>query len=344
MQAAFGQPPAAPVTVTETRQTEIFNEVQLIGSVTSAQNALLSTEISGLVKQVYVDEGSFVAIGDPLLALDSDLAQLTLDRENAAKRQAEKSLKDAKRRLAEAKSLIKNRSISESALKDIEAEVQIDEANLSQAIAQSNFQQALTDRHTLKAPFAGVISKKMIDPGEWVNTGSATFELVDTTNLRLDFYVAEDFIASINNQPELSYTLKAYPNRPMTGKITSIVPVADQKARTFLLRVAINTNDLPGDIKMVSGMSVSAKLLVPTGRQGIVVPRDAILRKQDGRITVWTTNKSEGETIVQENRVKTGLGFGNNIEILSGLPLNAQVVVKGNEALRAGQRVIVSSK
>jgi len=336
------QPASAPVKVAPVIRSGIYSELQLVGTVTSPQVSLLSTEINGLVQELLVEDGSFVNQGELLLLLDSELAELQVQSATAVQEQASKGLADAQRRLHEAKSLVLNRSIAESTVLDLEAEVQLDEAALHQAEADAAYQKALLKRHALSAPFTGAISRKLVEEGEWVTNGTGIFELVAMQGLRLDFNVAEDFLSQIDLNGKLSVIFTAYPGRVFPSNIATLVPVTSPETRTFLLRTTIEP-DHAEQVQIFPGMSVDATLLVDTGREGLVVPRDALLRNQDGRISIWTVTKENGGQIVTENIVQTGLVFSGQVEIRSGLTANARVVVAGNEALRSGQRVTVAN-
>ncbi len=342
IEAVYAQNGAAPVKVEKTAQSEIFHQLPLVGSVSSPQVSLISTQTNGLVKTLHVDVGDTVSKGDLLLELDPELAGLQLDSAKANVEQAEQAYIDAQRRLKEAQPLVAERSIAQSAVMDLEAEVQMDKAQLHQVQAEAAYQAALLARHQLKAPFSGVVSRKLVEQGEWVNTGNGLFELVATRGLYINFFVAEDYLAKINRNTEVRFSLNAYPDLSFSGSIDRIVPVSDAKARTFLLRVNIPETGEISDVKIIPGMSANATLLAPTGRTGLTVSRDAILRNQNGSTIVWSIENNEGSTTVKENRVQTGLAFNGYIEVLSGLNAGAQVVIAGNEALRNGQRVIVT--
>lgn len=107
--------------------------------------------------------------------------------------QAETALVAAKRRLSEAKTLGSSGGIAQTLILDLSSEAGQDSAALQQARAQAALRQALVKRHTLKTPFAGVISRRMGEAGEWVSPGQGVYELVALDDLRLDFAVAEDF-------------------------------------------------------------------------------------------------------------------------------------------------------
>ncbi len=328
---ATGDAGAAPVTVEIVQQRAIQRVLDLTGTVTAMRSARLSAATSGLVAGLRVDSGSRVKAGQLLLELDPELAQLQLDSALAQVEQADTGLKDAQRRLAEARTLVPQRSIAESVVRDIEAEVASDEAALHQAQAEAGYRRGILQRHQLRAPFDGVVSAKMTELGEWIDPGQAVLELVALDDVRLDFPVSEDYLADIRPDTPLTFSLSANPGRVFQGSVDTVVPITDPGARTFLLRVLAENPDQ----RLLPGMSVRAQLHLATGRSGLVVPRDAILRFPDGRVVVWTVDAG----VARENLVVTGLGFDSLVEIREGLPAGATVVVEGNEALQNGQRV-----
>jgi RND family efflux transporter MFP subunit len=329
----------APVQVEAAQQRPIVKQIQLTGTVTSPLVSSLSAATSGLVKTVHAEEGTQVAEGDVLLTLDAELVNRQLQAAEASVSQARNAKRDAERRLKEARTLAPKQSIAESAVRDLEAELAQDTAALQQAQAEAGYQRALLARHTLRAPFAGVVSSKTTEQGEWVQPGQSVFTLVATQNLRIDFAVAEDYLAQIAADTAVTYTLNADPERKYQGQVGTIVPVTDPNARTFLLRVPVENSPAV----LTPGMSVRASMSVPTGRQGVVVPRDATLRYPDGRVSVWTVDVDADNPVVTEHQVRTGLAFDGMIEIRDGLQPGAMVVVQGNEALQNGQRVSIRS-
>ncbi len=327
----------AVVVVEAAREQAIQRFLALTGTVTAARAARLSTSTSGLVAAISVDAGSAVQQGEVLLELDAELARLQAQSAAAQVEQARTALADARRRLEEARTLAPQRSIAESVVRDLAAEVAIDEAALHQAMADAAYRDGVLARHQLKAPFDGVISAKLTELGEWVNPGQAVLELVGIDDVRLDFPVSEDYLADIRPDTAVTFSLNAHPDKVYRGRIATVVPVTDPGARTFLLRVLA---DNPGQ-RMIPGMSVRARLTLDTGRRGVVVPRDAILRYPDGRVVVWTVAVGPQGTVVQENQVSPGETFDSLVEILNGLEPGDRIVVRGNEALQNGQSVSI---
>ncbi len=321
------------VSLTTVETTDILRELRLTGTVTAQHNASLSVAAAGLVQDILVDTGATVARDDVLLRMDAELAELRHAAARAAVAQAQVRARDAERRLQEAESLLPQRGIAETTVRELAADRDAAQAQLQQVTAEAALAQALLDRHTLRAPFPGVISLRRTERGEWLNPGQAVFDLVGLDDLRLDFAVPEDYLSSLQVGAPLTFTTAAAPTRELTGRVASLVPVADTAARTFLLRIAPADDAHSG---LLPGMSVSARLALATGRRGIAVPRDALVRYPDGRVVVWTAQADGDALVARENTVTTGLAFAGQIEILQGLAANEQVVVRGNEALQPG--------
>lgn len=330
--------PKTPLVVVDEVRTEtVVKQVPLTGTVTSPKVGRLSSQVSGQVKAVNVDVGHHIKKDDVLLQLDREIEQLTLQAFRAATQQAREELADANRRYESAVRLRKQNSISIEEIDQREAAVKIAEAALQRQIAEEQKQQALVKRHTVKAPFTGVISEKLTEVGEWIEPGKPIMTLVAIDELRVDFQVPQEFFSHIDEQSRITVTLDAFPGEEIEGKIDAVVPVSDPNARTFMMRVFVEKNT----VKMTPGMSVHGKLRLNTGRSGVVVSRDALLRYPDGRVTVWVLEQNGEMTTVSELPVKVGHSFDGRVSILEGVQTGAVVVVQGNESLQEGQTVRV---
>ena len=328
------------VIVSTAKKDTVIQQVPLTGTVTSARIARLSAEVSGQVEAVSFEVGDRVKTGTALIELDREIEQLTLEALQASTRQARAELADAKRRYNDAKRLREQKNISENELRLREAEVEIDTATLAQKQAEEERQQARVDRHTLQAPFSGVISERLTETGEWIEPGSPVLTLVAIDNLRIEFLVPQEFYSSINPHSTLSVTLDAFPDRKFGGTIDAVVPVSDTSSRTFLIHVKVDA----GDANLTPGMSVHGKLNLTTGRQGVVISRDAILRYPDGRVTVWMINPGSEPPTVSERRVTTAHSFNGRIAIREGIQAGDVIVVRGNESLQEGQQVQIQRR
>ncbi len=331
---AHAQVPTVGLETVERRP--IIEEVRVNGSVVALRHAEVSAAVAGRVTQLSADVGDAVDADAPLVQLDREITEAQLRAARAEADEARAALDDARRRLREARNLDQN--ISQSEIRSLEAEVAMDEQALERLRGVADQRRAELERHRVSTPFSGVVSRRMVDPGEWVTPGDGVMEVVNLDQLRLDFRVAQRYLPRLSENTAVTVELDALPDNAFPARVRAIVPVNDPQARTFLLRTELRD----ADKALQPGMGASAVLALDTGRKSVVVPRDALIRHPDGRTTVWEIKEADGETRVRERRVETGLTFGGKVEIRSGLEAGTRVVVQGNEALNPEQQVRIS--
>lgn len=336
---------SAPIAVEAVvaQQQPLIEEVPVTGTINPLRQALLSAEVSGLIQDIHVDIGDRVQRGDLLLKLDPELSSISRDAALAEVARVRETLADSRRRLAELQRLLGDKHVAETEVESLGSEVRERSALLQAAQVETERLSALLRRHQVNAPFSGTISLREVDVGEWVEPGTALFELVDTDSLRADFQVPQRYFPRI--RPQTRIRVKLDSGKKLDTRVEHKIPVSRSGSRTFLLRTVI---DEPAPEKggptLIPGMSASAVLQLKSERQGIAVPRDAVLRYPDGRITVWVAAAGSewGNTVdVSEQRVTTGLSFNGMIEIASGIEAGQRVIVRGNESLQPGQKVIL---
>lgn len=326
---------SAPVRVSIVQEMPVRQELEFAGSVSALRASSLSPATSGLVSELLVDAGDRVERGDVLLRLDDELARFQVASDASSARRAQQAAADARRRLAEARELARKQTIAETAVRDLESEVIEDEAELARAQAVENLSDATLTRHTLTAPFSGVISARSTDLGEWVIPGSTVLELVSMEQLTVELQVSETYLRAI--APGAPLELRFGNGEAVPATVTASVPVTDPRARTFLVRAQVNEPH-PA---MFPGVSVTANISLATGRARTAVPRDGVQRYSDGRTVVWVVQNLDGVERADERLVQTGLSFDGLVEIRSGLDAGERVVVVGNESLRDDQIVRV---
>ncbi len=327
----------APVELATVERRAIVETLRLSGSLRAPYSARLSPDVEGRLVSLAVDAGERVRAGDVLFRLDDELARLELAQAVAAEHEAVADLDDARRRAAEARRLVADKTFPESEARSREALVERSQATLERRRAERAYAAAKLARHELKAPFGGVIAARNADPGERVDTDSEVLVLVATDRLELDLAVPQGYFRRVDIGTTMSLALDALPGQAIDARVTRVVPVSDPDARTFVARAEIDNRD--GSV--APGMSVRATLRLGTDREAEVVPRDALIRYPDGRTIVWVARVDGDRYLVSERRVETGLVFDGSVEILDGLVAGERVVIRGNEALRDGQQVRV---
>lgn len=329
--------PVALVEVARAQLKPVVTVIPLTGTVTARDHASLSSRVSGLVAAVHATAGDRVEKGQKLISLDPTLETLELKEAEAASAEAMAELEDALRRRDEARRLGPRSGIAESEIRAREAEVKIAEAKVARLRTAEARRQELVARHDVYAPFTGVVTRRLAEEGEWVNTGTPVMELVGNEYLRLDLRVPQEHYPHIDSDTEVRVRLDAMPSRPIEGRISAKVPMSDSSSRTFLLRIQL----APGDVEMTPGMSAQAELRLAGKERVLTVPRDAILRDAYGASRVWTLEDVDGAPVATQHTVQVGRSFDGSTELRNGLAPDVRVVVRGNETLREGQPVRV---
>ncbi|WP_406827591.1 efflux RND transporter periplasmic adaptor subunit [Microbulbifer sp. ARAS458-1] len=341
---ATGESPIA-VEAVYARAQPLIEEVPVTGTIKPLRQALLSAEVAGMIQDIHADIGDRVKKGALLLTLDPELSSIQRDAALAEVARVRETLADSRRRLAELQRLVGDNHVAETEVESLGSEVRERSAQLQAAQVETERLSALLRRHRVAAPFSGTVSLREVDVGEWVEPGTALFELVDTDTLRADFQVPQRYFSRVQPDTGLRVTLDS--GETLTARVEHRIPVSRSGSRTFLLRAIIeekrggDTREAPA---VIPGMSASAVLQLTGDRQGIAVPRDAVLRYPDGRITVWVAapgSRWGGTVSVNEQPVTTGLSFNGMIEIKTGLTAGQQVVVRGNESLQPSQKVVL---
>ena len=326
---------SVPVNVTEAKIQPLIETLPLTGTFTSAQSAALSPRVSGLVAHVNVDAGDRVSAGDVLIELDTTLARLEQNRSLAELNEARVALSEAKRLRDEAIHLAKSKNIPETTVQARVADVDMKSAAVATAEAEYQQQEEILKRHSIIAPFTGVVSRKLTEAGEWVQTGTAVLDLVSIDQLRLDIQAPQEYFHLINRKTPVEVILDAVPGKKFTGNVAVTVPFNNPNARTFLVRVLVdNAQDY-----IIPGMSAQAIFTIELQQQALLLPRDATIQHPDGRNTVWIIKNVNGQYLASELQVQLGRTVSDSVVIKNGLKPGSLVVIRGNETLTEGQRV-----
>lgn len=334
--------PAMKVLVAPVVSAPIVKKLPLSATITSPRSSALATRVDGYVEKLLVDVGDRVQLGDPLLELDARIARLELQRLAAAAAEADFLYRDAARLAREAKELVSSKNISQTEYETRIAQAAANKARTAQLEAQREVQQEQVERHTLKAPFAGVIAEKLTEAGQWARADSAAFRLAQMDPLLVEAHVPERYFGQLRVGTNVRLIPNFQAGLEINAQIERIVPVSDPDSRTFLTRVKIANPDW----SLVPGMAVRAEFLLGDAQSAPVlqVPADALVRRTDGTALVWVVRPSKDASVAQPVAVTVGRSANRHIEISSDqLKPGDPVVILGNESLRAGQPVSIET-
>ncbi len=330
----------APVTLAEVQRQSLQEQAVLSGTTIARRRAALSPKVDGLVTELFVDAGSLVRTGDPILALDDRLESHAVDAAAARVQEAEANHGDAVRIRDELLRLKEGRHASATDIRSAIARVDMTAAALAAERAVLARAEEVRRRHRLTAPFAGMIVARNTEVGEWVEREDAAVELVALDVLRVRATLPQADYARVSRGAEASLRFDALPESSFQGEVFARVASGDERSRTFPILI-----DIPNpDGLLAPGMSARVRVDLGDEAAVLTVPRDAVVAKADGGREVWRVREEDGILKAYPVAVETGRAGGARLEIVAG-ELNAGdlVVMLGNEALQPGQSIAPQS-
>jgi len=356
-----GTPPTVSAPVATARlQTQPFL-YEAVATITARTASTVASKLMGTVTQVRVQEGSTVKEGDVLVVLDQRQVSAQYEQAQAALQEAKKAEASARSAREAAKAgadlarttyeryvqLLKENSVSRQEFDEVAARHRQAEATLTQTTAMleaagdrvQQAQAALDAAQVSKkdavvrAPYGGTITTKMIDVGDLASPGTPFFTIEKAGVFCADLVLPEDHIESVRLDQQVTVKIPALGDVEMTGRIGRIVPSADRKSRSFLVKVG-----LPEDERIRSGMF--ARVLVPVGESGmLLIPDTAVIRR--GQLTGVFLLDSDG--LASFRLIREGKHLGDRVEVISGIREGDRYVIDPPPTLVDGAKVEVPS-
>jgi Cu(I)/Ag(I) efflux system membrane fusion protein len=175
-------------------------------------------------------------------------------------------------------------------------------------------------RLPIYTPLSGIVIEKMVQQGQYVNTGDPLFNIADLSTVWVEIEVYENEFSNIHIGQQVEIRSQSFPGRPFTGRISFIYPFLDPKTRTVKARVEMPNSGM----KLKPDMFVNAIIKVPLG-VAIVVPVTAVM--DTGKRQVVWVEKSPG--MFEPRDVRVGQQSDDKVQILSGLKTGDKVAVSG---------------
>ncbi len=350
---ALSAPEVETVTAAVSRDVEASAGRPILtasGYVVARRKAVVSAKIQGRLSDLRVEEGSVVREGQVIARLESTDYEAQVQRARAAVQRAEADLAENQRQLLLAEKLTKDNVVSVDQRDAAASRVRIAEAALEQARADAAFAEAQLQNTFIRAPFSGVVVKKMaevgesvapIPPGVNISTSSgAIVALADLATLEVEADVAESNVAKVQNGQPAEVTVEAIPDRRYKAVLRQVIPTADRTKATVQVKVTI----LDKDKDLKPEMSAKVTFLEPEkksearapGTPVITVPKAAIATR-DGKSVVFQVREGK----VRARPVATGAERQDQVVIREGLAGGETIVARPPETLKDGDGVRV---
>ena len=319
---------AADFPVTRLKTGDITRSVQLLGEVRPNQQVALYAKVGGYVKALRADIGDRVAAGQVLAELE--VPELIADE---ARTRAELALAE-----------LEHRRLQEAAKQapDLVPRQQVDAAAAKLAVAKAAQERnaTLLGFAMIRAPFAGVISRRSVDVGAFVPAATgggagpaALFVLTDFATVRVQAALPESEAGLAAPGQPVSVLAEAAGAKPYASQLTRLSGVLENPSKTMLIESVLPNPD--GALK--PGMYANVRLGIETHRGVRLLPLTAVIMEK----AVPTAYVHEAGK-ARRRVLKAGFNDGTNLEILDGLKPDEDVLVVGTATLTDGQPVTLT--
>ena len=321
------------------------------GYLVARKQSVVSSKIQGRISELLVEEGSIVKQGDVLARLDDADLVAAIAKAKADVEWAKADLAEAQRQERLQEGLRRDGVTSQDALDAAKAKVNLAAAAIEQMKANLQVQQAYLDFTTIRAPFAGIVVKKMTEAGESVapippgvnisTSSGAIVAIADMNSLEAEVDVNESNVAQLSTGQPAEIQVQAIPDHNYKGVLRQVIPTADRTKATVTVKVSI----LDKDKYLKPEMSCNVTFLQPqkssTAKDAppqriVTVPKEAVFSR-DGKSVVFALNDRKVRLVP----VTTGADLHGQVIVKSGLSGSETLVSNPPQTLKDGDAVKV---
>lgn len=316
-QLADATPARVAGTVYVVRDTSVTATFEAAGTAEPLQQATLSTKLMATVTAVLVREGDAVRAGQPLVRLDARDLVARQAQVSASIADAESMHRDAGTQAARIRALYADSVATKAQLDAAETGFARADAGLRAARAAAGELVAVASYATIRAPFAGVVTRRFVHPGAFAAPGAPLVSLQDASQLRVTVSAAPDAVRGVARGQTIAATIEG---RRMPATVEGVVPADGGN----LYRInALVPNPATGASARALLAGSAATLALPLGeRSALVVPLRAVTR--EGDLTGVTLRTPQGDVT---RWVRLGATMGGVVEVTAGVRAGDEVVV-----------------
>ena len=332
----------ALVGVDAVRTEPLKQTVPVLGRLVARRAGVVAARVQGPVDEILVDVGDRIEKDAVIAVLDRDRVTSQRDLRAAEVTKAEASVASARaevrlkrQEMARIEGLRTSPAFSKGIYEDKQQQVIMQEGELAQATADLASAQAqlrlaevaLRDAE-IRAPYAGVVTRRHTEVGAHVDVGDSVVSLIDDRSLEIEADVPAQRIGGLTPGAPVTFELGGV---VLDATVRAAIPEENPLTRTRTVRFV---PDLGETADLAANRSVTVHVPAGKPRSVVTVHKDAVLSRKGRREVVVVV---DGTTEIRA--VSLGEAAGNRFEVIGGLVIGDLVVVRGNERLRQGQKV-----
>jgi len=324
------------VSVVSPKRTTPTDEVILPGNVQPYISSPIYARTNGYLRKWYFDIGARVKKGQLLAVIETPEVDQQLQQARSNLLTAQANLELASVTKTRYQGLLKSNAVSQQDVDNAVGTYNANKAIVEADKAAVEQYSALVSFEKVYAPFDGVITARNTDIGDLINSGSSSnvktdlFHIAQPGRLRVYVNVPEEYSQGIATGMTADLSLAEFPDRRFQGKVVRTADAINVTTRTLLIEVDV---DNPTGT-LLTGSYAEVHLAVPTQISTFLIPVNTLLFRTEGlRVGVV----KEGKVVL--TAVTPGHDFGDQIEVVSGLKSDDQVIVNPPDSIVSGQEV-----
>lgn len=304
----------------------------LSGALAPLRQATIKSKVSGVVLESSVQEGTSVAAGQVIARLDGADARARVAQQQAALDEANARLALATKNKANSAALLKQNYISQNSFDTSQNSVELAQAAVNAARAQLEMARIALGDTVIRAPMAGVVSKRFVQAGDKLAPDAPAFSIVDLRQLMLEAQVPASDIPRVKVGQEAHFRVDGFAGRDFSGKVARISPTAETGSRALIVYISVDNAD--GVLK--GGMFAKGNLTTEKSAPGALAPLAAV-RHDGGQDVVYRVDA--GKVVAQP--VKLGLRNEDEgtVQVTEGLAPGETVIATRLDGVKPGSSV-----
>ncbi len=328
---------AAQVALVETsvlKKGEVNPLQEFVGTLSFEKKSVLAAQNSGLVKKINFKVGQKVKKNKILIQIDADVLNAQIKASKASLKTSKDEEVNSSKDYNRYKALLDSKSITQKEYDDALLKSNSSSNNVMVKTSSLKELELQSSKKSIKAPYDGIIVKKSINLGEWVNAGTPLATIVNINKADIVFNIPLSFVKGLNIGENYDITLD---KKPIKAKLVAVIPNGDKLTRTFPVRFSAKIKD----IFVFDGQSAKVSLAKNAKTNAFMLQRDSVIKRFNQNVIFYINEESKAMMIP----VQIIAYAGSKVAIKAkGLVEGMNVVSKGNERIFPNQTVKIINK
>jgi membrane fusion protein, multidrug efflux system len=301
----------------------------LTGTLLPNQKADVAADVTGKIQATFVERGSFASKGSALASVDPRSAAISRAEASAQARALEAQSTLASAECERVETLFRDGAVSQAEHDRQAAQCQSTGWSKKAAEARAQLAGKMLGDSTIRAPFSGIVSERLVTIGEYVRPDTRVVTLVDVDTLRVELTVPESAIASVHEGQAVTFHVASFGDEDFSATIKYVGPALRRASRDLVVEANLDNSAR----RLKPGMFATAKLGLGT-YESAVVPKLA-LREEGSTQHIFVVSKKQ----LEERVVETGEQVGDIVTVAKGVAAGELIVARASSDLKDGSQV-----